>query len=128
MGLFGRRRRRYRVVLHGADVCIPLEDETRPIIGFYATRFVRATTPEQASAAAITILRNAWFNSPYSTVDRSGGPAITVKEVELIRNPFRRSRPNRGYQFYQSEESPDDIPGLPPFNGGTPPRPPKGAP
>ncbi len=104
------------MVLHGADILVPLENQTSPIVGFYATRFVRATSPEQASAAAITILRSSWFSSPYSTVDRSGGPAITIREVELIRNPFRRSRPNRGYQFYQEDEPADD-PSPPPGAG-----------
>jgi hypothetical protein len=92
-------RRRYRIVLHGEGIYIPQEEHGH-LAGFYATRFIRAASPQQAAALAIGLLRNEWFNSPYSTVDRSGGPTITVKEVEMIRNPFRRSGRNRGYDFY----------------------------
>ncbi len=101
-------KKRYRVVLHGSGILIPCENGSEPITGFHATRFVRATTPEKASAVAIGILRNEWFNSPYSTVNRVSGPAIVIKEIEHVTNPFRRSRPNKGYAFYQHGEGPED--------------------
>ncbi len=103
----GGWRRRYRIVVHGEGIHIP-QEEHEHLAGFYATRFIRATSPQQASALAIGLVRNEWFNSPYSTVDRSGGPTITVKEVELIRNPFRRSGKNRGYDFYVESDLPGD--------------------
>jgi hypothetical protein len=37
-------------------------------------------------------------------VNRSQAPVITVDEIERIKNPLRRSRPNRGYDFYRDGE------------------------
>jgi hypothetical protein len=108
--VFGLSRKRYRVVLRGSGLFIPVEDATPPIVGFRATRFVRAVSPEQASAIALTRVRGEWFNSPYCTADRTGCPAITIEQVEHIRNPFRRSRPNRGYQFFHQDPSQGDLP------------------
>ncbi len=98
------RLKRYRVVIKGSQIVIPSENGADPIIGFTATRFVRAATPDQAGAIAIARLRSAWNNSPYSTANRIAGPAITIVSIEHIKNPFKRSRPNKGYDFVHGHD------------------------
>lgn len=99
---FGRRR--FRVTVHGSDILIHSEDADEPIIGFRAVRFVRAKDPDEARSIAVARVRSEWFSSPFCSVNRSQAPVITVDEIERIKNPLRRSRPNRGYDFYRDGE------------------------
>ena len=75
-----------------------------PIIGFRAVRFIRAKNADEARSIAVARVRNEWFSSPFCSVNRSQAPVITVDDIERIRNPFRLSRPNRGYDFYRDGE------------------------
>jgi hypothetical protein len=94
-------RRRYRIVLHGTGILIPDVEGEDPIIGFRAVRHIRAASPQEATLVAVARLRNAWFSSPWSTANKTGGPTVTVEKVEIEKSLLTRSRPNRGYDFYR---------------------------
>ena len=97
--VFGRQR--FRVALKGTAILIHSEEDDEPIVGFRAVRFIRAKSPDEARSIAVARVRNEWFSSPFCSANRAQAPVITVDGVERIRNPFRRSRPNRGYDFFR---------------------------
>jgi len=102
-------RRRYMVRLRGTHILVPCEDSDEPYVGFDAVRFVRARGAGEAGAIALARVRNDWFNGPFGSVNPRHEPVIQVRTVEVVRNPFRRSRPNGGYTFLRSGNLPPRV-------------------
>jgi len=88
----------------GTGVLVPHEDSADPIIGFYTTRRVWATSPAVAEKEAKQLVLGEWTSGPYAQSNKGALPVLNVEsicQIGLLRGLFTR-RPT-GYTFYWSE-------------------------
>ena len=99
---------RYRVMVHGNGIDVPMEGATHPITGFYTTRTVAAADAERAARAACELVTAEWRERPYAQVNRGALPSLSVEQVTEI--GFLRDRLRRpgGYTFHCAGD--DDEP------------------
>ena len=91
----------FKVVLHGTGLNIPLEGAGAGIIGFYATRLVRAPTVTGAEAKAKQLVESEWSEGGKYWAHGGAGLCLFVESVN--QSTFvDRSFANRGYSFYSS--------------------------
>ena len=99
----------YSVVLHGQGIRLPAEDQSGDIVGFYATRFVRASTVEAACEVAKGMITADWTREPYSSANRGSAPRLAVDRVlEVTFWQWLLSK-NGGHVFYPDEEAPSEA-------------------
>jgi hypothetical protein len=93
---------RYRVLVRGANFFLELEGERRRF-GFYATRFVRASGPEEAEAKAVELVRDDEQFRGNVLNETDDPPMLYVEEVERL-GPLRGlGGANAGFTFYREE-------------------------
>lgn len=91
---------RYRVLVRGANFFLELDGERR-LFGFYATRFVRASGPEEAGAKAVELVRDDEQLGGNVLNETDDPPVLYVEEVERL-GPLRGlGRANAGFTFYR---------------------------
>ena len=97
------KKRHFVVVVSGAGINLPSVPE--PIIGFFATRCVKASSSEEAVNAVKEGVLQEWLRGEVSQENVGGMPTLTterVSEIGFWRRIFR-SYPNAGYTFYSVE-------------------------
>ena len=93
----------YRVLLEGKGITLPIEGE-KPIIGFFATRVVRASSAEQAAVAATALVADLRSVGDYAESNKGQPPELHVDELERV-NFWQAWRiPNKGHAFYSEDE------------------------
>ena len=91
---------RYRVLVHGVNFFLELDGERRRF-GFYTTRVVRASGPEEAEAKAVELIRDDGQLSSNVLNQDDDPPMLYAEEVERL-GPLRRlGAPNAGFTFYR---------------------------
>lgn len=99
---------RYRVLLHGVNFLLELEGERRRF-GFYTTRVVRASGPEEAEAKAVELIRGDEQLAGNVLNETDDPPMLYAEEIVKL-GPLRgRGGANAGFTFYRVE--PDDARG-----------------
>lgn len=93
----------YRVLIRGAEIDVPSADGGRPIIGFYASRAVRAATREKAAEWAQALVASNWASEQHQRSNRKGPPVLRVERVERIGLLRYLTHPNHGFTFYTDE-------------------------
>ncbi len=91
----------YRCRMVGENFPGALLDTTTPV-GFYATRFVEADSPEDAETQALSNLSkelNIWL--PMS-VDRPANAEVVVESIEEVEHA-ETGEESRGFSFFISE-------------------------
>jgi hypothetical protein len=90
----------FRVMLHGEGVLIPDETPGKAIVGFYATRIVRAAGEAHAERTACAMVQAQWLAPGYKSNNIGGPPRLYTEFVErttfLAWLRFR----NTGHTFY----------------------------
>ena len=92
------------VLFSGTGVLVPHEDSDDPIIGFYTTRRVWATSAASAEAEAKQLVLEEWTSGHYAQSNKGAVPVLkveSIRHVGLLRGFFSR-RP-AGYTFYCRE-------------------------
>ena len=96
----------FKVRLSGAGIDYPFVDGSDPMIGFFATRAVRAKSIEHARDLAKESILSEWrIGSRYAKDNRGSIPALVVEEswpIGLIEGLFGR-KPS-GYTFYSNDD------------------------
>jgi hypothetical protein len=98
--------RRFRVLLEGAPVFLRnTESEQIERLGFYTTRWVEASSREEAGALACRMALDDLAGS--GTENPPGQPVqVAVDEiVEVSWFEMLRRSPGRGFTFYQDDDS-----------------------
>ena len=92
-------------MLHGDGVLIPSETPKKAIVGFYATRIVRAAGAAHAERAACAMVQAQWLAPEYKSNNTGGPPRLHIEFVErttfLAWLRFR----NTGHAFYGLSEA-----------------------
>ena len=94
----------FSVVLHGEGLSVPSAEPDTEIIGFYAARWVKADTAEEAEKAASTLVMTDWTDGEYAVLNSGDPPQLTidtVTKVSLFRFIWRQ--PGAGHTFYSSK-------------------------
>ena len=93
----------YRVLVNGEQIELPDTDGGKPIIGFFASRAVRANTPDEAAERAKAIVLAKWADDKYQEGNRKGPPVLRIEKAE--RTSFVRylTHPKRGFVFYAED-------------------------
>lgn len=92
------------VTFLGTGVLVPHEDSADPIVGFYTTRRVWATSPALAEVEAKQLVLDEWTSGQYAQANKGAVPVLNVesiRQVGLLQGLFTK-RPT-GYAFYCSE-------------------------
>ncbi len=93
----------FSVVLHGEGISVPSDESGAELVGFYAARWVRASSAEEARKAASALVMTDWTNGEYAELNCGDPPRITVDtitKVSLLRFIWRQ--PGAGHAFYSS--------------------------
>lgn len=94
---------RFRVIVTGIGMDIPPEGS----IGFATTRFVRATSENDAAAKALVLVAESVASE--QAFAASPAPTLAVDRVIRVRSPFKLSRPNKGYTFVGADAELEDA-------------------
>jgi hypothetical protein len=95
----------FRVLLHGDGIRVEGETASRPIVGFYTTRMVRATSEVEARRKAIEVVRQQWATGAEAKSNLGSAPSLKVEEIspaKLLQGLLFR---NTGYTFYPEDEN-----------------------
>lgn len=66
--------------MEGKDIVVPIDDG-KNIIGFFATRVVRASSSEQAIDKAQAMVIKDWTAGSYAESNKGSPPALTVRNI-----------------------------------------------
>jgi len=96
--------KRFKVKLHGENFLLNLDGEFKKF-GFYATRFVKAETPQQAEKIAVILthqnpnLRNSVLN------EQTDRPAISLEEIKEVGFfKFLAKKSTTDFTFYPEDD------------------------
>ena len=93
----------FRVLVHGHGIHIPATAESEAIIGFYASRVVRASNPTSAEKEALSRLRGEWARPPLSMHNKGAAPDFIVEQVSLLTFFHALRTSSKGFTFYSQE-------------------------
>jgi hypothetical protein len=78
-------------------------EDRPPIIGFYTTRHVKASSAEAASEKVKDVVLSDWRSGVYAQANHGNLPELTIKSVDKIRFIDALRSPNAGYTFYSPD-------------------------
>ena len=95
----------FQVVLSGSGIALTFEENEQPVIGFYATRFVKAESSMLAEAIAKELVLSEWgAGGAYADANRGGLPLLAAEStvsVNVLTGVLKRR--SKGYTFYQND-------------------------
>ena len=80
------------------------EDNENQLMGFYTTRWVEASTPEEAENAAIELIKNDQDLKSVVKNEKDNPPMLYAEEILEIENFNKVTPPGTGYTFYPEED------------------------
>lgn len=89
----------FRVVLHGQGIRFALGEE-EPVVGFYATRLVRAGSAEEAVHKAKQAVQSVWARPEYAQHNLGNAPVLSTDLVEPISFLQSLRGSGGGHAFY----------------------------
>lgn len=92
--------RTFIVVLEGTGIRLP--SVPTPVVGFFATRCLRASDEATAIQSAMNWISEDWHSSELASADLAGNLTLEVKSVRrvgIVERLFSNA-PQRGYTFY----------------------------
>ncbi|WP_437907153.1 hypothetical protein WME95_04415 [Sorangium sp. So ce327] len=94
----------YSVILEGKGIKVEVADGEPPIIGFFATRAVRAHSVKQAEEIAKAMVLADWTTGEYAPLNQGGAPVLKVEGVDALSWwRFLRFK-NTGHVFFSMDE------------------------
>ena len=94
---------RFRIIVTGTGMEIPPDGA----VGFATTRFIRASSSDEAVKLALAQVADSVASEP--AFSSSPTPVLGIDLVARVWSPFKRSRPNSGYSFANSDADFEDI-------------------
>lgn len=94
----------YRVMVEGRGIEMPFEGAAAPVVGFFATRQVKADSAEDAERAVFERIRADWApGGCFAETNQGGLPTLAIEDVwEVGRMTAWFKRSPRGYSFFLS--------------------------
>ncbi|WP_437914873.1 hypothetical protein WME73_04505 [Sorangium sp. So ce302] len=97
----------YSVILEGMGIKVEVADGGPPIIGFFATRAVRAHSVKQAEELAKAMVLADWTTGEYALLNQGGAPVLKVEGVDALSWwRFLRFK-NTGHAFFTTVDEDD---------------------
>ncbi|WP_437297884.1 hypothetical protein [Sorangium sp. So ce426] len=97
----------YSVILEGMGIRVEVADGGSPIIGFFATRAVRAHSVKQAEELARAMVLADWTTGEYAPLNQGGAPVLKVEGVDALSWwSFLRFK-NTGHVFFTTVDEDD---------------------
>lgn len=93
---------KYKVMLNGCNFRITLEGTVQRV-GFYTTRFVEASDPEQAELQAVSLVKNDEELRAAVRNEPDDPPTIHLEEIVEVADFEDVQVPGAGYSFYVEE-------------------------
>jgi hypothetical protein len=94
----------FRVMLHSHGINVQVEGESRPIVGFYCTRLIKASTVDDAVLKAKEMVLHQWMSDEYATINKGAVPSLNLDSVEEASFFSSLTFKNSGYTFYPEED------------------------
>ena len=91
-------KKSYRVLLHGQNFLLSTDEGPRRL-GFYATRFVKARSPDRAEEIAVDLVRDDPTLGEAVLNPRDDPPMISATEIQEVGELQRAT----GFTFYPEE-------------------------
>jgi hypothetical protein len=98
--------KKYRLLLNGRNFLMRVDGRLERS-GFYTTRIVTASSPEEAEKLAIDLIRNDSSLRASVLNEPSNPPIIYVDEYAELEGEESADGPNAGYTFYPEKEEAD---------------------
>src|SRR5690349_17558439 len=95
----------YSVVVHGHGIRMTFEDDSSPIVGFYAVRVVKAASVEDAEERAKSMVRKDWTVGSYSGLKQGPQLQLEIDKVAGATLAQWLMGRNRGHTFYGEERT-----------------------
>ena len=93
----------FRVLLEGTGIDIPSENNDPPIVGFFTTRIVEASTGAEAESKVKEMILSDWSLGKYAEANIGRLPILSINSVEDS-DFFESLRfKNKGYIFYPQQ-------------------------
>lgn len=89
---------RYEITVQGRGIALPLAASVA--VGFLRLVQVRATTPLEAEARAVELVRSDWAASAHAARNLGGAPYLTISRIGLLSWWHRLLGAPRGYIFF----------------------------
>ena len=93
----------FRVMFHGHGINLQIEGESRPIVGFYCTRQIKASTVEDAVLKAKEMVLQEWSSPEYTSINKGNLPTLEADSVEEVGFFSSLTFKNSGHTFYPEE-------------------------
>jgi len=89
----------FRVLIRGGNCLVELKGCVQRL-GFYVTRFVEASAPDEAARCGIEVVHAELTKRPLLNAP-SDDPTIKVEEVSEVEDPYW---PNPGFSWYREAD------------------------
>jgi hypothetical protein len=93
----------FQVLVEGTGLSIPGDPETPPIVGFFASRVVWATSKLKAEEIALRSVRQLWATGSYASQPSAGSLVLAVSESSPSTFLKWLRAPNKGHAFFPAE-------------------------
>jgi hypothetical protein len=99
----------FRVMLHGEGIDLLVEGSTEPAIGFYITRIIRASSPDEATERVRSVIAHEWAMEPYKSSNRGLSPRLTMESVSEATFFDWLTFKKPGYSLYSNDNVENDA-------------------
>jgi hypothetical protein len=97
----------YLVMMQGVGIEVPNLEGGEPIVGFFTTRLVSASTSSEAESKAKKMVIADWTAGEYADSNKGAVPQLTVESVQACSFLKRFTFKNGGHAFYTDEDKDD---------------------
>lgn len=98
---------KYRVILEGRNFLLDANGEIQKY-GFYATRYVEASTPDEAERNAVQTIRGDSLLTDSVMNENADPPMIYLDSLDVLSSFDGVNAPGNGYSFYMDEGREED--------------------
>jgi len=93
----------FRVMLHGQGIKLQIEGDSRPAVGFYCTRLIKATNADEAILKSKEMVLHQWTSQEYAEINKGAVPLLEVDSLDEASFFSRLTFKNTGHVFYPEE-------------------------
>ncbi len=94
----------FSVMMQGQGIKIISADGSDPIVGFFTTRMVQASSSVEAERKAKEMVTGEWTSGIYAKANKGTLPNVIIESVSQTTLPKYLKFKNKGYSFYCRED------------------------
>jgi len=92
-------------MLHGHGIKLQIEGDSRPAVGFYCTRLLKALNADEAVLKAKEMVLHQWTSPEYTGVSKGVVPTLEVDSIEEASFFSSLTFKNSGHVFYPEDST-----------------------